>query len=105
MSDGYTGTVQDFTDAHQKTVSVKEDVEATLKQVWDQVMSLQGEWTGAAATAFQNMMIRFDSNAKALNQALEAIAEQLMAAGSTYSEQEASKLDTFGSLSSQLDGG
>jgi WXG100 family type VII secretion target len=104
MPDGYTGTVQDFTDAQAKVVGVKEDVEATLKQVWDQVMSLQGQWTGSAATAFTNMMTRFDGDAKKLNQALEAIAEQLGAAGGTYQEQEQSKLDTFGSLSSQLDG-
>lgn len=104
MPDGYAGTVQDFTNAHRDVVGVKEDVEATLKQVWDQVVSLQGEWQGAAATAFSNMMTRFDNNAKDLNAALEAIAEQLMGAGSTYQEQEDSKLDTFGGLSAQLDG-
>jgi WXG100 family type VII secretion target len=104
MPDGYTGTVSEFTNAHQKTVGVKEDVEATLKQVWDQVLGLQGQWQGAAATAFTNMMTRFDSDAKALNAALEAIAEQLMAAGSTYQEQEDSKQDIFGGLSAQLEG-
>ena len=104
MADGYTGTVQDFSDAHKKTVGVKEDVEATLKQVWDTVMGLQGQWKGTAATAFTNMMTRFDNNAKNLNAALEAIAEQLMAAGSTYDEKEASQQDVFGGLSAQLDG-
>jgi WXG100 family type VII secretion target len=104
MPNGYTGTVQDFTDAQAKVIGVKEDTEATLKQVWDQVLSLQAEWTGAAATAFHNMMMRFDSDAKALNQALEAIAEQLGAAGGTYAEQEASKQDVFGNLSAQLEG-
>ncbi|OLF15626.1 WXG100 family type VII secretion target [Actinophytocola xanthii] len=104
MPDGYTGTVQDFTNAHRDVVGVKEDVEATLKQVWDTVVGLQGEWKGAAATAFSNMMQRFDTNAKDLNAALEAIAEQLLAAGSTYQEQEDSKQDVFGNLSAQLDG-
>lgn len=104
MPDGYTGTVQDFTDAQQKVVGVKEDVEATLKQVWNQVVSLQSEWSGSAATAFTNMMTRFDTDAKNLNAALEAIAEQLGAAGGTYQEQEASKQDVFGSLSAQLEG-
>jgi WXG100 family type VII secretion target len=104
MPDGYTGTVEDFTSAQQKVVGVKEDVEATLKQVWDQVLGLQSQWTGTAATAFTNMMTRFDGDAKNLNSALEAIAEQLGAAGGTYQEQEASKHDVFGSLSAQLDG-
>jgi len=104
MPDGYTGEVSEFTNAHQKVVSVKEDVEATLKATWDVVMGLQGQWQGAAATAFHNMMARFDGDAKKLNAALEAIAEQLAAAGSTYQEQEDSKLDVFGNLSNQLDG-
>ncbi|HEV7713061.1 MAG TPA: WXG100 family type VII secretion target [Asanoa sp.] len=104
MPDGYTGTVSDFTNAHQKVVGVKEDVEGTLKGVWDTVTGLQSAWKGAAATAFTNMMTRFDADAKNLNQALEAIAEQLMAAGSTYQEQEDSKQDVFGGLSAQLDG-
>jgi WXG100 family type VII secretion target len=104
MPDGYTGEVAEFTNAHQKVVSVKEDVEATLKATWDVVMGLQGQWTGAAATAFTTMMGRFDGDAKKLNAALEAIAEQLAAAGSTYQEQEDSKQDVFGNLSAQLDG-
>ncbi|HEY0450505.1 WXG100 family type VII secretion target [Actinophytocola sp.] len=104
MPDGYSGEITQFTDAHKKVVSVKEDVEGTLKQVWDQVASLQGEWQGAAATAFTNMMDRFNNDATKLNQALEAIAEQLQAAGSTYHEQESSKQDIFGNLSAQLDG-
>jgi WXG100 family type VII secretion target len=104
MPSGYEGTVEDFTNAHRDVVDVKEQVEGILKQVWDTVAGLQGQWAGQAATAFSNMMTRFDQNAKDLNAALEAIAEQLMAAGSTYEEQEASKLDTFGGLAAQLDG-
>ena len=104
MTDGYTGTVQDFTDAQQKVTGVNEDVQATIKQVADTVMGLQGAWTGAAATAFQNMMVRFNDDATKLNQALLAIAEQLGAAGGTYQQQEDAKLDTFGGLSGRLEG-
>jgi WXG100 family type VII secretion target len=104
MPDGYTGTVQDFTDAQQKVTGVNEDVQATIKQVADTVMGLQGAWTGAAATAFQNLMIRFNDDATKLNQALLAIAEQLGAAGGTYQQQEDAKLDSFGGLSGRLEG-
>ena len=61
----------------RRSTGVNEDVQATIKQVADTVMGLQGAWTGAAATAFQNMMIRFNDDATKLNQALLAIAEQL----------------------------
>jgi WXG100 family type VII secretion target len=104
MPDGYTGTVQDFTDAQQKVTGVNEDVQATIKQVADTVMGLQGAWTGAAATAFQNLMVRFNDDATKLNQALLAIAEQLGAAGGTYQQQEDAKLDSFGGLSGRLEG-
>jgi WXG100 family type VII secretion target len=104
MPDGYTGTVQDFTDAQQKVSGVNEDVQATIKQVADTVMGLQGAWTGAAATAFQNMMLRFNDDATKLNQALLAISEQLGQAGGTYQAQEDAKLDTFGGLSGRLEG-
>nr|WP_291419197.1 WXG100 family type VII secretion target [Actinophytocola sp.] len=104
MPDGYTGEISQFTDAHAKVISVREDVDATLKQTMDVVMGLEGSWKGAAATAFNNMMLRFKDDSDKLNQALEAIAEQLQAAGSEYQTQEDTKLDAFGNLSSQLDG-
>ena len=104
MPDGYAGTVEDFTNAQQKVMTVRADVDAILKQVMDQVMGLQGQWTGSAATAFNNMMIRFQTDQKALNDALEAIAEQLGAAGGTYQAQEEAKQSSFGNLSAQLEG-
>jgi len=104
MAAGYTGTVSDFTNAHQKVTSVREDVDGTLKSVRDQVAGLQGEWAGQAATAFNNLMMRFDQDAVKLNQALQAIADQLAAAGSTYEQQEESKNQAFGNISSQLNG-
>lgn len=104
MPDGYTATTQDFSDAQSKVMTVNEDVQATLKQVEDQVMSLQGVWTGMAATAFTNMMNRYNADALKLNQALAAISDQLGAAGGTYQTQEDSKQSSFGNLSSQLDG-
>jgi WXG100 family type VII secretion target len=101
---GYTGSVEDFTNAHQRVLDVNADVQNTIKQVADTVMGLQPAWTGAAATAFQTMMNRFNTDATNLNNALQAIAEQLGAAGSTYQQQEEAKLDTFGGLSGRLDG-
>jgi WXG100 family type VII secretion target len=101
---GYTGTPEQFTAAHQNVVKVKEDVEGELSNLWNAITELQGLWQGPAQTAFSNMMRRFDDDSKRLNTALEGIAEQLKAAGSTYEESEQSQMDVFGSLSSQLDG-
>jgi WXG100 family type VII secretion target len=105
MPQGYVGTVEDFTIAQQRVTDVNSSVQATIKQVADTVMGLQGVWAGSAATAFQNLMIRFNDDATKLNEALLAIAEQLGAAGGTYQAQEDSKLESFGGLSGRLDGG
>jgi len=104
MAAGYAGTVSDFTNAHQKVTSVREDVDGTLKAVRDEVAGLQGAWKGQAATAFTTLMQRFDGDAVKLNQALQAIADQLAAAGSTYAQQEQSKHESFGNISNQLGG-
>jgi WXG100 family type VII secretion target len=104
MPDGYAGTPAEFTTAHTNVVNTKESVEAELSNLWNAISQLQGIWTGPAQKAFSNMMQRFDADAKKLNTALEGIAEQLKAAGSTYEESEVSQQDVFGSLSAQLDG-
>jgi WXG100 family type VII secretion target len=102
MAEGYGGTPAEFTEAHKKVVIVKEDVEGELKNLWGAISALQGQWAGPAQKAFQNLMTRFDTDAKNLNTALEGIAEQLAANGSRYSESEASQQDVFGGLSAQL---
>ena len=104
MAGGYTGTPTDFTNMHKDVVSVKESVEGELSALWNTIVGLQSLWTGPAAKAFHTMMEKFDGDAKKLNTALEAIAEQLKAAGSTYSESEASQSDVFGGLAARLDG-
>lgn len=105
MPDGYTGTPQEFTNAHKNVVNVKEQVEGELSTLWNAISQLQSLWTGPAQAAFTKMMGRFDTDAKNLNTALEGIAEQLAANGSTYQESEAQQMDVFGGLAAQLDGG
>ena len=99
---GYTGTVADFTKAHQDVVGVKESIEGQLKTVYNEVEGLKGLWQGQAATAFNQLMERFAGDAKNLNDALQGIADQLHGAGSQYNEQEQSKHSTFGNISARL---
>lgn len=104
MPDGYEGTPAEFTAAHQNVVNVKEAVEGELKTLWNAITQLQSLWTGPAQAAFMKMMQRFDEDSKNLNAALEGIATQLQAAGSTYQESEQSQMDVFGGLAAQLEG-
>jgi WXG100 family type VII secretion target len=102
MAAGYEGTPQQFTDAHVKVVTVKEDVEGELKNLWGAISALQSQWSGPAQKEFLKLMGRFDTDAKNLNTALEGIAEQLAANGSRYAESEAAQSDVFGGLASAL---
>ena len=102
MAGGYEGTVQQFTDANQKVVGVKEDIEQSLKNLYMQLEELHGAWKGAAKTAFDALMARFRDDEMKLNQALEGIAEQLKAAGSQYEESEQSQHDAFSNIQGTL---
>jgi len=102
MAGGYTGTVQDFTDANKKVVSVKEQVEQDLKTLYNQLTSLEHAWKGMAKTAFDQLMLRFSEDEQKLNQALAGIAEQLQAAGSQYHESETSQQDSFSHITNAL---
>jgi WXG100 family type VII secretion target len=102
MAGGYEGTVQQFTDAHQKVVGVKEQIEGDLKSLYGQLTELESAWRGNAKTAFDQLMVRFGDDEKKLNQALQGIAEQLQAAGSQYHESEESQQDAFSNITNTL---
>ena len=84
MAMGYEGTVADFTQAHQRVVSVKEQIEGDLKALYSQLTSLEAAWRGTAKQAFDQLMLRFNDDEKKLNTALQGIAQQLQEAGSQY---------------------
>lgn len=102
MAQGYTGTVADFTTAHQRVVSVKEQIEGDLKGLYGQLTSLESAWKGLAKSAFDQLMVRFTEDEKKLNTALEGIADQLKAAGSQYEESEQSQQDSFSNITQAL---
>lgn len=104
MASGYTGTVQDFTNAHKQVLDVKEQVDGILKNTANTVSGLASAWQGQAATAFNNLMERFQTDAKTLQDALQGIAEQLNNAGSTYQQQEEEHSAAMSNITSQLDG-
>lgn len=68
------------------------DVTAQIGQLLSslraEVATAPAHFKGAAATAFQQLMAQYDTDAAKLNQALTGIAEQIGAAGRTYSSSD-----------------
>lgn len=102
MASGYEGTVADFTNAHNRVDTVNQQIEGDLKSLYGQLTELESAWRGMAKTSFDQLMVRFQDDAKKLNQALEGISQQLMSAGSTYQQQEDEQQSSFTNITGTL---
>jgi WXG100 family type VII secretion target len=89
----------------QQAVSSMEEVnqalQANLKNLQSEVEQVAGAWRGTAATAFANLMEKFNEDATKLNQDLEQISTAVSGNQKTYQAQE----DTTHSSMTQILGG
>lgn len=83
---------QTQTDQMRSTAGRVDDVNNAIQS---QLSSLRGEiagvgshWKGSASVTFQQLMQRWDADAKKLSDALQSISEQISASGRTYQAQE-----------------
>lgn len=90
MAAGFGTTPEEMQRAAQRVGQVNEQVQAQLAGLRNQLGPLAGAWRGEAATAFQGLMTRWDTDARALNEALRGIGEAIQGSGSAYlaAEQE-----------------
>jgi len=85
---GFGTTVEEMARAGQRVLDVNADVQADLAGLRAQLVPLQSAWAGEAATAFAALMARWDADARALSEALQAIGEAIQGSGRTYQRQE-----------------
>jgi WXG100 family type VII secretion target len=67
---------------------VSGQIDKLLRSLLAEVASAPTHFKGAAAATFQQLMARYDTDARQLNQALNGIAAQIDAAGKTYTAQD-----------------
>lgn len=67
---------------------MNESLQASLRQLQGEVESIGGSWSGAAATAFQNLMMRFNEDASKLNQNLQQMSEAMTGNNQAYQASE-----------------
>jgi WXG100 family type VII secretion target len=85
---GFHGTIPQFTEAEGRVTEVRAQMDQNLSSLRDKIEATRAGWSGEAAKAFNNVMHRFDEDARGMNQALQKIAELLKEAGSKYEKSE-----------------
>jgi WXG100 family type VII secretion target len=102
MAVGYGTSTEDMRRAAQQVAGVNERVQADLAALRNQLAPLAGAWRGEAATAFQGLMARWDTDARALNEALRGIGEAIQGSGQSYAHQEQQQAQTLSAIRGAL---
>lgn len=77
---------------------------SNLSKLASECQQIEGAWKGLAATAFQNLMERFNSDAKNLNDSLNQISQSIGANAQNYAQQEQESQDSISKITSALGG-
>ncbi|WP_329052413.1 WXG100 family type VII secretion target [Amycolatopsis sp. NBC_01488] len=100
---GFTGTVQQFTEAEGRVTEVRAGMDSNLSTLRDRIEATRSGWQGDAQKAFDHVMARFDDDARQMNQALQKIAELLREAGSKYEKSEQQQQEILGAVNRGFD--
>jgi WXG100 family type VII secretion target len=101
-TDGFGTTTEEMERAGRHVLSVNGAVQAELAALRGKLGPLAGAWTGNASTAFTALMVRWDSDAKVLNEALRAIGESIQGSRVTYEQQEDAQAASMSSITAAL---
>jgi WXG100 family type VII secretion target len=99
---GFGTTPEQMHRAAVQVQQVNEQVQAQLTQLRNQLAPLSGGWKGEASTAFEALMVRWDSDARALSQALQSIGESIRLSGVSYQRAEQAHRQNMSAITSAL---
>jgi WXG100 family type VII secretion target len=74
--------------AAQQVQQVSEEISAELRALQANLDPVAASWKGAAASAFQQLMVRWGEDANKLTTALQGISEMLASTNKNYSQVE-----------------
>ncbi|WP_410656571.1 WXG100 family type VII secretion target [Amycolatopsis sp. lyj-112] len=100
MAAGFQGSVEQFTEAEKRVTEVRVSMDQNLGKLRENIEATRAGWSGDAALAFKNVMDRFDTAGKGLNQALQNIGDLLEQAGSKYNASEQQQQELIKSVNS-----
>ncbi|CAM4188863.1 WXG100 family type VII secretion target [Kibdelosporangium persicum] len=92
---GYVITPEMLQKASQDTANVRENSQAHIAQLRNNLAQLEGAWKGEASVAFHSLVQRFNTAAEKVLQDLQTISESLMTAAKNYGLQEEQASQAF----------
>lgn len=84
--------------------TTRSDVDGELKKLRGVVGELSGAWAGQAASSFQSVMTRFDTDANALLNALSDIGDLLQKSGAQHQATDEAQNEQMNKFNAALNG-
>jgi WXG100 family type VII secretion target len=100
--DGFGATTDEMAKAAQHVAGVNHAVQGELSALRGRLEPLAGAWVGRASAQFAQLMVRWDTDARALNQALGGIGHAIEGSRGTYQRQEDDQAAAMTSISNAL---
>ncbi|GGC64943.1 WXG100 family type VII secretion target [Hoyosella rhizosphaerae] len=94
-------TTATMTTAADRVAQVNSEVQGLLSALRGKVAAVNGAWEGDARRAFDSLIVRWDNEARKLNESLQAISDAIRTNGSSYEQMQqshASSLNNAGGL-------
>lgn len=101
---GYTTDQAALDRAAGQMLSTNEELMSALQKMASELQPLQSAWQGEAATAFHNLIERFQTDAKQMNDALDQIANNVSQNAKQYMQQEQEQQQSMSSIMNTLGG-
>ncbi|MCM3883408.1 WXG100 family type VII secretion target [Frankia sp. R82] len=90
--------------AAQHVYDVNTNIQAQLTTLITRLGALEGSWRGDAATSFTVLKLRWDEDARKLNEALRTIGDALRQSHINYSTTETTSATGFTRIAARLNG-
>ena len=100
--DGFGTTTDEMARAAQHVAAVNQAVQGELTALRGRLEPLAGAWVGRASAQFAQLMARWDTDARSLNQALGGIGQAIDGSRATYQRQEDDQAAAMTSISNAL---
>ncbi|WP_305092338.1 WXG100 family type VII secretion target [Prescottella sp. R16] len=102
MSDQMRTTVETMDATARRVGDVRTEIQGLLSTLKGEVDGIRGGWEGSAALAFQSLMERWDASATKLNQALDAIGENIKSNSVSYDGAQQDHTSSLNNVASSL---
>ncbi len=100
--DGFGTTPDEMARAARHVAAVNQAVQGELTALRGRLEPLAGAWVGRASAQFAQLMARWDTDARSLNQALGGIGQAIAGSRATYQRHEDDQAAVMTSISNAL---